>query len=67
MLYIRQHKPTLNTQYELFKLIIRNVQLESSITRDKQKYLKPTKKNNIGEIISCFKQRKKFQKFLNLF
>ncbi len=47
MLYIRQHKPTLNTQDELFKLIIRNVQLESSITRDKQKYLKPTKKKTI--------------------
>jgi len=45
MLYIRQHKPTLNTQDELLTLIIRNVQLESSITRDIQK-------NNTGEMNS---------------
>ena len=45
MLYIRKLKPTLNKQIEseLFTLIIRNVQLESSITRDFQKNLKKTK------------------------
>ena len=37
MLYIRKLKPSLNKQLEseLFTLIIRNVQLENSITRDK--------------------------------
>ena len=40
MLYIRKLKPTLNIQV----LIIRNVQLDNSITRDAQKYL--NKKNN---------------------
>ena len=49
MLYIRQHKPTLNTQDELFTLIIRNVQLESSITRDIQKYLKTNKKTTLAK------------------
>ena len=41
MLYIRKLKPTLNKQVEseLFTLIIRNVQLDNSITRDAQKYL----------------------------
>jgi hypothetical protein len=43
MLYIRKLKPTLNKQKEseLFTLIIRNVKMENSITRDIQKYLKP--------------------------
>jgi hypothetical protein len=48
MLYIRKLKPTLNKQLEseLFTLIIRNVKLETSITRDAQKYLsKPFKQN----------------------
>ncbi len=49
MLNIRQHKPTLNTQDELFTLIIRNVQLESSITRDIQKYLKTKKKITLAK------------------
>jgi hypothetical protein len=42
MLYIRKLKPTLNKQLEseLFTLIIRNVKLDTSITRDAQKYLK---------------------------
>ena len=42
MLYIRKFQPTLNKQLnsELFTLIIRNVQLENSITRDIQKYVK---------------------------
>jgi hypothetical protein len=51
MLYIRKLAPTLNKQLnsELFTLIIRNVQLENSITRDIQKYVKinnkkPTRK-----------------------
>ena len=41
MLYIRKLKPQLNKQIEseLFTLIIRNVQLENSITRDFQKNL----------------------------
>ena len=40
MLYIRKLKPSLHKQVEseLFTLIIRNVQLENSITRDKQNY-----------------------------
>jgi len=37
------HSPT-----QLFTLIIRNVQLESSITRDIQKYLKTTKKTTLA-------------------
>ena len=43
MLYIRKLKPTLNKQKEseLFTLIIRNVKMVDSITRDIQKYLKP--------------------------
>jgi hypothetical protein len=43
MLYIRKLKPTLNKQKEseIFTLIIRNVKMENSITRDIQKYLKP--------------------------
>jgi hypothetical protein len=48
MLYIRKLKPTLNKQLksELFTLIIRNVKLETSITRDSQKYItKPFKQN----------------------
>ena len=48
MLYIRKFKPTLNKQLEseLFTLIIRNVKLEISLTRDSQKYLtKPFKQN----------------------
>jgi hypothetical protein len=42
MLYIRKLAPSLNTQLnsELFTLIIRNVQLDNSITKDIQKYLK---------------------------
>ena len=46
MLYIRKLKPTLNKQVEseLFTLIIRNVQLDNSITRDAQKYLNKNKK-----------------------
>ena len=46
MLYIRKLKPTLNKQVEseLFTLIIRNVQLENSITRDVQKHLNNKKK-----------------------
>jgi len=46
MLYIRKLKPTLNKQKEseLFTLIIKNVKLETSITRDIQKYLKPKSK-----------------------
>ena len=46
MLYIRKLKPQLNKQIEseLFTLIIRNVQLENSITRDFQKNL--NKNNN---------------------
>ena len=46
MLYIRKLKPTLNKQVEseLFTLIIRNVQLDNSITRDAQKYLNNNKK-----------------------
>ena len=49
MLYIRKYQPTLNVQKEseLFTLIISNVQLESSITRDIQKYLKNNKNHNI--------------------
>ena len=45
MLYIRKLAPTLNKQLnsELFTLIIRNVQLENSITRDIQKYVKNKK------------------------
>ena len=48
MLYIRKLKPTLNKQLEseLFTLIIRNIKLETSITRDTQKYLKKTYKQN---------------------
>jgi len=51
MLYIRKLKPTLNvqTESELFTLIIGNVQLESSITRDIQKYIK---NNNNHKIVS---------------
>ena len=51
MLYIRKLKPTLNVQKdsELFTLIISNVQLESSITRDIQKYIQ---KNNIHKHVS---------------
>ena len=51
MLYIRKLKPTLNVQTdsELFTLIISNVQLESSITRDIQKYIQ---KNNIHKHVS---------------
>ena len=49
MLYIREHKPTLNTQDELFTLIIRNVLLESSIARDILKYLKTAKKPTLGK------------------
>ena len=52
MLYIRKLKPSLNKQLEseLFTLIIRNVQLENSITREKQNYFnesipKPTFKH----------------------
>ena len=46
MLYIRKLKPTLNKQKEseLFTLIIRNVKMDNSITRDIQKYLKPNYK-----------------------
>ena len=45
MLYIRKLKPSLNKQFEseLFTLIIRNVQLENSITRDKQNYFNKSK------------------------
>jgi hypothetical protein len=46
MLYIRKLKPTLNKQleFELLTLTIGNVKLETSITRDSQKYLtKPFK------------------------
>ena len=45
MLYIRKLKPQLNKQIEseLFTLIIRNVQLENSITRDFQKNLNKNK------------------------
>ena len=45
MLYIRKLKPTLNKQIEseLFTLIIRNVQLENSVTRDVQKHLKTSR------------------------
>ena len=45
ILYIRKLKPTLNKQVEseLFTLIIRNVQLDNSITRDAQKYLNKKK------------------------
>ena len=45
MLYIRKLKPTLNKQKEseLFTLIIRNVQLENSITRGIQMYLNKPK------------------------
>ena len=49
MLYIRKLKPSLNKQLEseLFTLIIRNVQLENSITRDyfnnKQNYFNKSK------------------------
>jgi len=41
MLYIRKFKPSLNKQEnsELFTLIIRNVQLKTSITRDIEKYV----------------------------
>jgi hypothetical protein len=48
MLYIRKLKPTLNKQLEseLFTLIIGNIKLETSITRDTQKYLKKTYKQN---------------------
>jgi hypothetical protein len=48
MLYIRKLKPTLNKQKEseLFTLIIRNVKMENSITRDIQKYLKPKPRPN---------------------
>ena len=50
MLYIRKMKPTLNKQMEseLFTLIIRNVKLETSITRDTQKCLnkKPYKQTS---------------------
>ena len=50
MLYIRKMKPTLNKQMEseLFTLIIRNVKLETSITRDTPKYLnkKPYKQTS---------------------
>ena len=35
---------TIRISHSLLTLIIRNVQLGSSITRDIQKYLKPTKK-----------------------
>ena len=51
MLYIRKLKPTLNVQKdsELFTLIISNVQLETSITRDIQKYIP---KNNIHKHVS---------------
>ena len=40
MLYIRRLKTPLNKQVEseLFTLIIQNLQLENSITRDKQNY-----------------------------
>ena len=46
MLYKRKLKPTLKNQVEseLFTLIIRNVQLENSITRDVQKHLNNKKK-----------------------
>ena len=50
MLYIRKLKPQLNKQIEseLFTLIIRNLQLENSITRNFQKYLNENKnKQNI--------------------
>ena len=42
----RKLKPTLNKQKEseLFTLIIRNVKMDNSITRDIQKYLKPNYK-----------------------
>jgi hypothetical protein len=42
MLYIRKLKPILNKQVEseLFCLIIQNVQLTDSVTRDIQNYLK---------------------------
>ena len=48
MLFIRKLNPSLNkqTNSELFTLIIRNVQQETSITRDFQKYLKPKPKVN---------------------
>ena len=51
MLYIRKLKPSLNKQLEseLFTLIIRNVQLENSITRDKQNYLKKPKQKPISK------------------
>jgi hypothetical protein len=48
MLYIRKFKSTLNKQLEseLFTLNIRQFKLETSITRDSQKYLtKPFKQN----------------------
>ena len=48
MLFIRKLNPSLNkqTNSEFFTLIIRNVQQETSITRDFQKYLKPKPKVN---------------------
>ena len=48
MLYIRKLKPTLNKQLEseLFTLIIRNVKLDNSITRDTQKCLKKNLQTN---------------------
>jgi len=41
MLYIRKLKPSLNTQEksELFTLVIRNVKLDTAITRDIEKYI----------------------------
>ena len=60
MLYIRQHKPTHD---ELFTLIIRNVQLESSITKDIKKYFKTTKKQHwLNKFLLSTKE---FSKFLS--
>ena len=54
MLYIRKLKPTLNKQIEseLFTLIIRNVQLENSVTRDVQKHLNKKKQQPGTKIIN---------------
>ena len=48
MLLIRKHNPSLNRKMnsKLFTLYIRNIQQESHITRDIQKYLKPKNKTN---------------------
>ncbi len=68
MLYIRQHTPTLNTHDELFTLITRNVQLESSITKDIEKYFKTTKKQHwLNKFLLSTKEISKFLSSIFIF